>query len=151
MIHLDPFPQATPPQIDATAVPVGELLSHRTLLTSQLCEDPYRPLLWYQRAVIYRRLGYPDLCVGDAYRALGLLDGLEDAVEADEDGSEANGDDGEEDGDGNELENGVEGVIEDGNEKETPQKKSSPRISSWMPASLQSHHRQTSSSLAPTL
>ena len=47
-------------------------------LTSELTRNPYRPQLYVQRSTVYQQLGYFDLCMGDAYKALLLIDEAED-------------------------------------------------------------------------
>ncbi|KAK0711098.1 hypothetical protein B0H67DRAFT_555134 [Lasiosphaeris hirsuta] len=50
------------------------LLTRRLQLTEALAEDPYDLILYLDRAVVHSNLAYPDLAVGDAYRALLLAD-----------------------------------------------------------------------------
>ncbi|KAK3357520.1 hypothetical protein B0T25DRAFT_451132 [Lasiosphaeria hispida] len=50
------------------------LLTRRLQLTEALAEDPYDLILYLNRAVVHSNLAYPDLAVGDAYRALLLAD-----------------------------------------------------------------------------
>ena len=47
-------------------------------LTNELTQNPYKPQLYVQRSTVYQQLGYFDLCVGDAYKALLLIDDAED-------------------------------------------------------------------------
>ena len=47
-------------------------------LTNVLLEQPYNIHAYYQRALEYGRLRYPDLCAGDCYKALLLLDAARD-------------------------------------------------------------------------
>ncbi|KAH6850272.1 hypothetical protein B0I37DRAFT_352774 [Chaetomium sp. MPI-CAGE-AT-0009] len=56
----------------------GPLLERRQQLTDALAESPYDLILYLQRAVVYSDLAYPDLAVGDAYRALLLADEVRD-------------------------------------------------------------------------
>lgn len=58
------------------------LLDRRANLTTELAENPYDLFVYIKRALVHGDLGYPDLAVGDAYRALLLTD------EANEDGQE---------------------------------------------------------------
>lgn len=53
-------------------------LEEHKRLTSELLQSPYDPSLYISRASVYHELGYPDLCAGDAYKALLLMDELED-------------------------------------------------------------------------
>ncbi|KAI4245635.1 MAG: hypothetical protein L6R40_002436 [Gallowayella cf. fulva] len=53
-------------------------LRERNHLTRQLLQSPYSCITYIRRAIIYERLGYPDLAVGDAYRALLLTDEIAD-------------------------------------------------------------------------
>ncbi|KAK6339795.1 hypothetical protein TWF718_009188 [Orbilia javanica] len=59
-------------------------LQSRNLLTSALEISPYDPDLWQKRAIAYLKLGYPDLAIGDAYRALLLVQELLEAHEESE-------------------------------------------------------------------
>ncbi|KAH8815682.1 hypothetical protein F5884DRAFT_664455 [Xylogone sp. PMI_703] len=52
----------------------AELLQQRAQLTNSLLELPYDLILYLERAVVHRDLGYPDLAAGDSYRALLLTD-----------------------------------------------------------------------------
>ncbi|KAL9605041.1 MAG: hypothetical protein Q9179_001672, partial [Wetmoreana sp. 5 TL-2023] len=56
----------------------SNLLDERDVLTRQLFERPYSSFTYIERAWCYEELGYPDLAVGDAYRALLLTDELSD-------------------------------------------------------------------------
>lgn len=57
----------------------SELLEALQALTESLYHDqPYDLVVYLQRAVIYKELGYPDLAAGDAYRALILTDEILD-------------------------------------------------------------------------
>ncbi|KAF3484152.1 uncharacterized protein GIQ15_03476 [Arthroderma uncinatum] len=40
--------------------------------------DPYNPIRYLQRGLIYQKLGFPDLAAADAYRALTLFDAVVD-------------------------------------------------------------------------
>ena len=51
-----------------------QLLDRRDQLTDGLISQPYDLTLYLERAVVYGDLAYPDLAVGDAYRALLLTD-----------------------------------------------------------------------------
>ncbi|KND95077.1 hypothetical protein TOPH_00527 [Tolypocladium ophioglossoides CBS 100239] len=51
-----------------------QLLDRREQLTEGLGSLPYDLILYLERAVVHSDLGYPDLAVGDAYRALLLTD-----------------------------------------------------------------------------
>ncbi|KAK6337935.1 hypothetical protein TWF696_001410 [Orbilia brochopaga] len=64
---------------DAGTCLTTDPLQSRKLLTDALSISPYDPDLWYQRAVAHIELGYPDLAVGDAYRALLLVQELLEA------------------------------------------------------------------------
>ncbi len=50
----------------------------RQLLTSQLSNSPYECGCYLKRALCHELLGFPDLAVGDAYRALLLTDEVQD-------------------------------------------------------------------------
>lgn len=71
----------------------------RQLLTSQLSNSPYECGCYLKRALCHELLGFPDLAVGDAYRALLLTDEVQDesgeyheqAIEAIEKLLESNG------------------------------------------------------------
>lgn len=71
----------------------------RQLLTSQLSNSPYECGCYLKRALCHELLGFPDLAVGDAYRALLLTDEVQDesgeyheqAIEAIEELLESNG------------------------------------------------------------
>ncbi|KAF3934884.1 hypothetical protein ABW19_dt0204134 [Dactylella cylindrospora] len=54
-------------------------LQSRQFLTDALSISPYDPDLWLQRAVSHIKLEYPDLAIGDAYRALLLVQELLEA------------------------------------------------------------------------
>jgi hypothetical protein len=54
-----------------------QLLDRRLQLTEGLASLPYDLVLYLERAVVYSNLGYPDLAAGDAYRALLLVDEVE--------------------------------------------------------------------------
>ncbi|KAL8734963.1 MAG: hypothetical protein Q9181_003012, partial [Wetmoreana brouardii] len=56
----------------------SKLLEKRDILTRQLFDRPYSSFIYIERAWCYEELGYPDLAVGDAYRALLLTDELSD-------------------------------------------------------------------------
>ena len=53
---------------------VRVLLGKRQDITEALLESPYDPIAYLERAAVHTDLGYPDLAVGDAYRALLLTD-----------------------------------------------------------------------------
>ncbi|KHJ36284.1 putative wd tetratricopeptide repeat domain-containing protein [Erysiphe necator] len=53
---------------------VTTLLEKRQNITAKLLQSPYDLILYLERASIYVALGYPDLAVGDSYRALLLCD-----------------------------------------------------------------------------
>lgn len=53
-------------------------LTERSTLTDQLKSCPYDAYTFLRRAICYERLGFPDLAVGDAYRALLLTDEVQD-------------------------------------------------------------------------
>lgn len=53
-------------------------LNERERLTKRLAENPYDLDFYLQRAVCHENLGFPDLAVGDAYRALLLTDEVQD-------------------------------------------------------------------------
>ncbi|KAL8786895.1 MAG: hypothetical protein Q9213_002526 [Squamulea squamosa] len=53
-------------------------LQERKNITQQLIERPYSCITYIARAIFYGKLGYPDLALGDAYRALLLTDEIED-------------------------------------------------------------------------
>ncbi|RFU26225.1 hypothetical protein B7463_g10128, partial [Scytalidium lignicola] len=59
---------------DDRAEETAELLQQRAQLTDSLLEQPYDLILYLERAVVHRDLGYPDLAAGDSYRALLLTD-----------------------------------------------------------------------------
>ncbi|EWC44940.1 hypothetical protein DRE_00999 [Drechslerella stenobrocha 248] len=63
-------------------------LAARRLLTDALAISSYDPDLWHQRAIAHIKLGYPDLAIGDAYRALLLVQELLEAHEESEFGFE---------------------------------------------------------------
>ncbi|CAK7218647.1 hypothetical protein SBRCBS47491_003576 [Sporothrix bragantina] len=63
---------------DGTGSRLTALLERRQQLTDELEEEPYDIILYLRRAAIYADLAYPDLAVGDAYRALLLTDELTD-------------------------------------------------------------------------
>jgi hypothetical protein len=66
------------------------LLLRRQLLTDSLSQHPYNPILYLERATVYIDLAYQDLAVGDAYRALLLVDDvLDDGAEYHEQASDA--------------------------------------------------------------
>ncbi|POS87387.1 hypothetical protein EPUL_002755 [Erysiphe pulchra] len=50
------------------------LLEKRQTITEKLLQSPYDLILYLERASIHTALGYPDLGVGDSYRALLLCD-----------------------------------------------------------------------------
>lgn len=56
----------------------GDWLLERSRLTAGLYENPYDLELYLERAVVYEHLGFSDLAVGDAYRALLLTDEVQD-------------------------------------------------------------------------
>ncbi|KAL8942592.1 MAG: hypothetical protein Q9216_001574 [Gyalolechia sp. 2 TL-2023] len=67
-----------------------KLLQKRDLLTRKLSEHPYSFATYFKRAECHEELGYPDLAVGDAYRALLLIDEISDeSGEYHEEASEA--------------------------------------------------------------
>ena len=53
-------------------------LSKRATSTTQLLNNPYDIRAYLDRARYHERLGYPDLAAGDAYKALLLIDEVED-------------------------------------------------------------------------
>ncbi|KAH8673838.1 putative MYND domain protein [Xylariales sp. PMI_506] len=57
---------------------IESLLARRQQLTEELLQSPYDFILYLSRAAVYADLGYPDLAVGDAYRALLLTDEVRD-------------------------------------------------------------------------
>ncbi|KAL8950095.1 MAG: hypothetical protein Q9222_003840, partial [Ikaeria aurantiellina] len=57
--------------------PAG-ILRERNALTKRLIQRPYSCITYLHRAGCHAELGYPDLAVGDAYRALLLLDEAQD-------------------------------------------------------------------------
>ncbi|KAK6352275.1 hypothetical protein TWF730_009105 [Orbilia blumenaviensis] len=59
-------------------------LRSRNLLTEALAISPYDPDLWQERAIAHAKLGYPELAIGDAYRALLLVQELLEAHEESE-------------------------------------------------------------------
>jgi len=63
---------------DEKEPPRGPLLQRRQQLTEALARTPYDLILYLERAVVYFELAYPDLAVGDAYRALLLADEVRD-------------------------------------------------------------------------
>ncbi|KAK6498991.1 hypothetical protein TWF481_011561 [Arthrobotrys musiformis] len=68
----------------ATASLQTSPLTSRAHLTSALEISPYDPDLWHQRALVHLALGYPELAIGDAYRALLLVQELLEAHEESE-------------------------------------------------------------------
>jgi hypothetical protein len=54
------------------------LLEKRATLTDQLRKSPYNPEIYLERALCHELLGFPDLAVGDAYKALLLTDEVSD-------------------------------------------------------------------------
>lgn len=54
------------------------VLNDRYALTKQLQHSPYDVYNYLRRASCYERLGFPDLAIGDAYRALLLTDEVQD-------------------------------------------------------------------------
>jgi len=52
-------------------------LERRAALTDRLGDAPYDPVIYLARAAVHEELKYPDLAVGDAYRALLLCDDLD--------------------------------------------------------------------------
>ncbi|KAL8913760.1 MAG: hypothetical protein Q9171_001494 [Xanthocarpia ochracea] len=54
------------------------LLQQRNDLTQKLFDRPYSCITYILRAIIYEKLGFPDLAAGDAYRALLLTDEIAD-------------------------------------------------------------------------
>jgi hypothetical protein len=58
---------------------VEDFLQERQSLTASLINSPYDAQLYLKRSKIYESLGYPDLAAGDAYKALLLVDEIEDA------------------------------------------------------------------------
>lgn len=50
------------------------LLRNRAILTDRLSRSPYNAEIYLERALCHEELGYPDLAVGDAYKALLLTD-----------------------------------------------------------------------------
>ena len=57
---------------------IGELLHDRQTLTDELIQNPYSIKAYLDRSRRYESLRYPDLAVGDAYKALLLIDELLD-------------------------------------------------------------------------
>ncbi|XPT01855.1 hypothetical protein M3J09_010981 [Ascochyta lentis] len=57
---------------------IAGLMSAVSSCTSRLQSQPYEPVLWTERAGYYLRLNYPELAVGDAYRARLLFEREED-------------------------------------------------------------------------
>ena len=55
-----------------------DCLALRTNLTAELLANPYDLCQYLQRAEFHQKFGYPDLAVGDAYRALLLTDEIEE-------------------------------------------------------------------------
>lgn len=55
-----------------------DLLSKRAELTLKLADSPYDLVAYIERASTHGELGYPDLAVSDAYRALMLTDEVRD-------------------------------------------------------------------------
>ncbi|PKS06822.1 hypothetical protein jhhlp_006898 [Lomentospora prolificans] len=75
---------------DNATLVYSDLLSRREGLTEKLRENPYDILIYLERATVHRNLDYPDLAVGDAYRALLLSDDVkDDAAEYHEQATEA--------------------------------------------------------------
>src|SRR5437764_13207427 len=62
-------------------------LDVRRSLTSSLGVSPYDPELWLQRGICHDDLRYPELAIGDVYRALLLVDELREAEFGSEFGS----------------------------------------------------------------
>lgn len=54
------------------------ILNDRKELTEQLQHSPYDVYTYLRRASCHERLGFPDLAIGDAYRALLLTDEVQD-------------------------------------------------------------------------
>ena len=48
----------------------GELIKH----TKTIFKSPYEPRIWLHRARTLQRLGFPELAVGDAYKARLLIE-----------------------------------------------------------------------------
>ena len=57
---------------------ISELLQRRQILTDELIRNPYSIKAHLDRSKCYESLNYPDLAVGDAYKALLLIDELLD-------------------------------------------------------------------------
>ena len=57
---------------------IGKLLHKRQVLTDELIRNPYSIKAQLERSKCYEALKYPDLAVGDAYKALLLIDELLD-------------------------------------------------------------------------
>ncbi|KAL9604022.1 MAG: hypothetical protein Q9219_000784 [cf. Caloplaca sp. 3 TL-2023] len=55
-----------------------KLLRARDAFTKQLAEHPYSSFIYSERGSCYESLGYPDLAIGDIYRALLLSDEVVD-------------------------------------------------------------------------
>ncbi|KAJ4364914.1 hypothetical protein N0V95_000561 [Ascochyta clinopodiicola] len=62
---------------------VGELIAAVHSCTARLQSQPYNSALWTERAACYLRLNYPELAVGDAYRAKLLFERIDAAGDDD--------------------------------------------------------------------
>ncbi|CAK7263848.1 hypothetical protein SEPCBS119000_000708 [Sporothrix epigloea] len=60
--------------IDSPESRRAALLERRQQLTNALKEHPHDAIIYLRRALVYADLAYPDLAIGDAYRALLLTD-----------------------------------------------------------------------------
>ena len=59
---------------------VDHLIEAVSTCTTHLESEPYNPRLWVQRAGNYLQMNYPELAVGDAYRAKLLFDSADTAA-----------------------------------------------------------------------
>lgn len=56
----------------------ADSLSEYEIAAQKIAKDPYSATNYYARALIYQTLDYPDLAVGDSYKALLLVDEISD-------------------------------------------------------------------------
>ncbi|KZM22053.1 hypothetical protein ST47_g6794 [Ascochyta rabiei] len=70
---------------------VDELIAAVRSCTTRLHSQPYNPALWTERAAYHLRLNYPELAVGDAYKARLLFDRIDAAADDDGEFSKSNG------------------------------------------------------------
>ena len=57
---------------------MGAIFDRHHNLTKQMLANPYSAQIYLKRALCYEHLGFPDLAAGDAYKALLLIDEIQD-------------------------------------------------------------------------